>query len=105
MRECRGDGTFVSGVDVEQRERKPFAFLRERTSRRRQSFPLCERTLERLQALARDACLLAQRLPLRTDARVEHTTGPRQLGSEHVEQRLRALAAQLEPLAGAAQAV
>src|SRR5262249_44907354 len=99
------DGTLPTRLHLEQRQREPFAFLCERACSRRQPFALGERTLERLQALARDTCLLAQGLALRAHARVEHASRTREIGAQYVEQRLSALASQLESFARAAQPV
>jgi hypothetical protein len=105
MAERRCDRALVARLDLEQRERKALSLLRERTRRGRKALALCKRTLECLQALARDTCLFAKRLALGTDASVENAPRPRQLGAETVERRLRALAPQLQPLARAAQPV
>ena len=105
MSQGRSHGTLSAGLDLEQRECEPLAFLGERTRRRRQAFAFRQRTLERLQPLACDPRLLAQRLALGADARIEHAPRTRELGTQIVEQRLCALAAQLEPLARTAEAI
>ena len=59
-----GDRPLVPGVDVEQRERQPLAFLGERPRGRRQALALGERALERGQPLAGESGLLLQSLAL-----------------------------------------
>jgi hypothetical protein len=103
--ERRRDGALAAGLDFEQGEREPLAFLCQRASRGWKPLALGKRTLERLQALARDARLLTQRLALRAHARVEHAAGTREVGAESGRQRLRALAPKLESFARAAQAI
>src|SRR5207253_3109684 len=97
--QCRRDSTLAAGLNVEQRQREPLALLRERPSGGRQPFPLGQRTLQRLQPLARDARLLEQRLAFGADARIEHAPWTGELDAERVELRLGGLAAELEPLA------
>jgi hypothetical protein len=65
---CR-DRTFVSGLDLEQRERQPLALLRESPRGRRQAFALGERVLERGQAFPRETRVLPERLALRVRPR------------------------------------
>ncbi len=105
MTERRGDGAFRPRLDVQQREGKPLTFFRERTRCRWKAFALCERTLERLQTLLRDARLLAQRLALGSDTGVEHSPRPCELGPQVLDQRLRTLATQFQPLPRATQPV
>jgi hypothetical protein len=105
MAERCGDRPLGARLDLEERQRQALSFLRESPRGRRQSFALRERTLERLQSLAGDPGLFAQRLAFRAHARVEHTARTRELRAQPIEQRLGALAPQLQPLARAAQAV
>ena len=97
----RGDRALVAGVDLEQRQRQPLAFLRERPRRRRQAFALGERVLQRGQPLAREPGLLLQGLALGVRARARQ----QRLGAQPVAELARGVAPQLEPLGRAAQPV
>ena len=81
MAERRRHRTFLPRFDGEERQRQPLAFLGESPRRRRESLAFCERTLECLQTFARDARLLAQRLPFCTHASIEDATRPSELGA------------------------
>ena len=89
-----------AGVDLEQRQRQPLAFLRQRSRRRRQPFALGERVLQRGQPLAGEPGLFLQgfALGIRTSAR-------QRLGSQPVAELARGVAPQFEPLGSAAQPV
>jgi hypothetical protein len=96
-----GHGPLVAGVDLEQRQREPLAFLRERSGCGRQALTLGERVLQRGQPLAHEPGLLPQGLALRVRA----CPGQQRLGAQPVAELARSVAPQLEPLDGAAQPV
>ncbi len=105
MAERRRDCTLASRRDVEERQREPLALLRQRTRGRRQPFTLGKGALECLQTFAGKPCLLPERFALCAHTGVEYAPRARQLCSQPFEQRLRTLAAELQSLARAAQAV
>ena len=59
-----GHRPLVTGVDLEQRQRQPLAFLGERSRRRRETLALGERVLQRGQPLAGESGLFLQSLAL-----------------------------------------
>jgi hypothetical protein len=103
--ERRGDRPLAARLDVEQRERQPLPLLGKRPCSGRKSLALGERTLECLQTLASESRLLTQRLAFGAHAGVENAARPRQLCAQALEQGLGALATELQPFTGAAQAV
>ena len=88
----------VAGVDREGRKDEALAPLGQRTGSRRKSLELCQRPLERAEALTSQPRLLAKPLPLRGSR-------SRRIGPESLGQGLRALTPVLEPLGGALQPV
>ena len=96
MSECRGDGALPSGLDVERRQREPLSLLSERARSRRQAFAFGERALQRLQPLAREARLLAERSRARPErarrARAVDGQAPARSRSRAVPPRSRAAA-------------
>jgi len=100
-REGCGDRPLVAGLDLEQRQRQPLAFLRERPRRRGQALALRERVLERRQPLAGQPRLLAQRLLLG----VPHRPREERLCAQASGELPGRFAPELQPLGGALQAI
>ncbi len=100
-----GDSAFHPRLDVEERERDALALLGESPRGRREPLALRECAVERAKPFLEETRLLGKRLALALDALVENA--PRLLGggAKTCEARLGRLAAEHEPLAGAAQAV
>ena len=105
MAERRRDCPLASRLDVEQRQREPLALLRERARRRRQSLALGERALERLQRSRASRACSASARARRERARRARGADARARREALSSSDSRALAAQLEPLARAAQPV
>ena len=62
--ERRGDRALAARLDRQQGKREPLALLGERAGCGWNAFALCERALERREALLRGECALGERVPL-----------------------------------------